>query len=560
MIKFILRYKLLLGINILFIIAISITEALQAILFQTVVDTVTGNLKYTISSLTIMSILFLLSVFFLETGSKVSAAALNKKVILDYKENMVKGFLTSSFKKKISNSEFISLINNDVKLIEENYIKSFICIAKDILLFVMSLFLLLRINIYLTIVIVLIGWLPIFIPLLLNKKNQRLKETYSKNLEIFLEKIREVSQGFEVIKSFNIEHKITNLIYADNTNLENAKFKSSSFEGMLGATSIVTGFTMFFINLLISGYFVLKGDITIGSMIAAVQLMNYIVNPLVSISQYTTRIKSVSKLIYKIEEKLLNKINTIDNHNLITEPINFEKSITIENLSYSYDNVRETLTNINLKIEKGKKYALVGESGCGKTTLLKILLNEINDYTGKVTIDNIDIQQIHPKILYDNITFIHQKIFMFKDTIKNNICLYNNFSDEQINLSIKQAGLSKTIQKHTNGYNTLIGEDGISLSGGEVQRVAIARSLIKNSQILLVDEATSALDNLTARAIENSLINLNQTVLSITHQLDKDILNKYDEIIVMKDGKIIEIGTFNDLVNRKGYFYYMYSM
>ncbi|MCI6693835.1 MAG: ABC transporter ATP-binding protein/permease [Clostridium sp.] len=560
MIKFILRHKLLLGINILFIIAISITEALQAILFQTVVDTVTGNLKYTISSLTIMSILFLLSVFFLETGSKVSAAALNKKVILDYKENMVKGFLTSSFKKKISNSEFISLINNDVKLIEENYIKSFICIAKDILLFVMSLFLLLRINIYLTIVIVLIGWLPIFIPLLLNKKNQRLKETYSKNLEIFLEKIREVSQGFEVIKSFNIEHKITNLIYADNTNLENAKFKSSSFEGMLGATSIVTGFTMFFINLLISGYFVLKGDITIGSMIAAVQLMNYIVNPLVSISQYTTRIKSVSKLIYKIEEKLLNKINTIDNHNLITEPINFEKSITIENLSYSYDNVRETLTNINLKIEKGKKYALVGESGCGKTTLLKILLNEINDYTGKVTIDNIDIQQIHPKILYDNITFIHQKIFMFKDTIKNNICLYNNFSDEQINLSIKQAGLSKTIQKHTNGYNTLIGEDGISLSGGEVQRVAIARSLIKNSQILLVDEATSALDNLTARAIENSLINLNQTVLSITHQLDKDILNKYDEIIVMKDGKIIEIGTFNDLVNRKGYFYYMYSM
>lgn len=560
MIKFILRHKLLLGINILFIIAISITEALQAILFQTVVDTVTGNLKYTISSLTIMSILFLLSVFFLETGSKVSAAALNKKVILDYKENMVKGFLTSSFKKKISNSEFISLINNDVKLIEENYIKSFICIAKDILLFVMSLFLLLRINIYLTIVIVLIGWLPIFIPLLLNKKNQRLKETYSKNLEIFLEKIREVSQGFEVIKSFNIEHKITNLIYADNTNLENAKFKSSSFEGMLRATSIVTGFTMFFINLLISGYFVLKGDITIGSMIAAVQLMNYIVNPLVSISQYTTRIKSVSKLIYKIEEKLLNKINTIDNHNLITEPINFEKSITIENLSYSYDNVRETLTNINLKIEKGKKYALVGESGCGKTTLLKILLNEINDYTGKVTIDNIDIQQIHPKILYDNITFIHQKIFMFKDTIKNNICLYNNFSDEQINLSIKQAGLSKTIQKHTNGYNTLIGEDGISLSGGEVQRVAIARSLIKNSQILLVDEATSALDNLTARAIENSLINLNQTVLSITHQLDKDILNKYDEIIVMKDGKIIEIGTFNDLVNRKGYFYYMYSM
>lgn len=237
----------------------------------------------------------------------------------------------------------------------------------------------------------------------------------------------------------------------------------------------------------------------------------------------------------------------------------FKDSIEIKNLTFSYDGKRNALSNINIKLDKGKKYTLVGESGCGKTTLLRVLLNHITDYEGQVLIDGVDIREFDPASYYRKVSIIQQNVFMFNDTLKNNICLYSECSEEELNEALKKSGLVQTVEKLPNGLDTIVGEGEVELSGGEMQRIAIARALIKKAEVLLIDEATAALDKVTASDIERVLINLDATVLAVTHKLDPDILKRYDEIFVMKDGEIIEMGTLDELLEKRGYFYYMYN-
>ena len=217
------------------------------------------------------------------------------------------------------------------------------------------------------------------------------------------------------------------------------------------------------------------------------------------------------------------------------------------------------MDNINLTLEKNKKYAIVGESGSGKSTLIKLLMRYYNDYSGSILIDNNDLKSIYSSDLYKNISMIQQNVFMFDDSIKENIRLYSNHDDDDILKSCERAGLSKLINNLPNGIDSLVGENGNKLSGGEKQRIAIARALINNTQILILDESTSALVNETAYNLENSLLDLKDlTLVTVTHKLIKNILNKYDEIIVMKNGSVVEKGSFEYLLSQKGYFYSLY--
>ncbi|EMT39723.1 ABC-type multidrug transport system, ATPase and permease components [Thermoanaerobacter thermohydrosulfuricus WC1] len=554
--KYILKYKLLILINAILIIFVSALKALQAILFKIIVDTSVGNLNYSISTLIWYSVGFLIAVFTAETLSKAASAAFNKKVLIDYKQSIIESFINSR-RRKITSSELISLLSNDVRMIETNYLTSLINIMEDVLLFIVSLYLILRINVYLTIVIFIFGWVPVIVPQLFTKINQELKGQYLKKLERFTNRIKEMAQGFEVIKAFNIESKILNMASKDNKDAEMAGYKSDAFQGFQGALSIVSGFAMFFVNILVATYLVLRGYITVGSMIAAVQLMNYIVNPLISASVYATKIKSVEKIADKIQKEIIDvskeKVSQGD------KPFEFKNSIEIKNLIFSYDGKRNALSNINIKLDKGKKYTLVGESGCGKTTLLRVLLNHITDYEGQVLIDGVDIREFDPASYYRKVSIIQQNVFMFSDTLKNNICLYSECGEEELIEALRQSGLVQVVEKLPKGLDTIVGEGEVELSGGERQRIAIARALIKKAEVLLIDEATAALDKVTASDIERTLINLDATVLAVTHKLDPEILKRYDEIFVMRDGEIIERGTLDELLEKRGYFYYMYN-
>ena len=300
-----------------------------------------------------------------------------------------------------------------------------------------------------------------------------------------------------------------------------------------------------------------KQSITVGTAIIIIQLSTHIVGPVKLSISLINQIRSVSLIAYKIETILEDTKDSFEDTNLS----NFVNSIEIKNLDFSYNEERKALDNINLSIDKNKKYAIVGESGSGKSTLIKLLMRYYNDYEGSILIDNNDLKNIYSSDLYKNMSMIQQNVFMFDDSIKENIKLYSNHTDDDIINACERSGLTKLIDKLPEGINSLVGENGNKLSGGEKQRIAIARALINNTQILILDESTSALDNETAYNLEHSLLNLDDlTLITVTHKLIKSILINYDEIIVMKNGKIIEKGSFNDLLNRKGYFYSLYTI
>ena len=211
------------------------------------------------------------------------------------------------------------------------------------------------------------------------------------------------------------------------------------------------------------------------------------------------------------------------------------------------------LDDITHKFEINKSYAVVGPSGSGKTTFMNLLLGRNNCYTGDIFYNEMDIKEISLDSLFEITSFVEQNVFVFDDSIINNITMYSNVDEELLDEVIDKAGLKELIKEK--GKNYRCGENGCNLSGGEKQRVSIARALIKKSQLLLLDEATSALDNETSELIINNLLKIDNIIkIMITHKLDEEILNKFDEIIVMKNGKIVEFGTYDELINNNSIF------
>ena len=454
-----------------------------------------------------------------------------------------------------NSGKYISILYNDIKIIEDNFLNNIFQVIASILSFSISIAVLFYISPVVVIFIVFFGVLGFIIPNALSKKLVIAKNDYSTNLEEITSVTKDLFSGFEVIKGFNISKKINQVFKYNSNNVETSKRKYSIIEAIIRGFSISFSVTIYLGVLILGGYLMYHNRITVGTAIIIIQLSTHIVGPVKTSISLINQIKSVSLIAKKIEDILKSSSEDIEENNLE----NFKNCIEINNLSFSYNEERKALDNINLVFEKNKKYAIVGESGCGKSTLIKLLMRYYNDYEGSIKIDDNDLKSIYSSDLYKNMSMIQQNVFMFDDTIKENIKLFANYSDEKVIKACKRSGIYNLIERLPNGIDSLVGENGSKLSGGEKQRIAIARSLINDTQILILDESTSALDNETAYNLESSLLELDDlTLIVVTHKLIKNILLNYDEIIVMRDGKIVEKGSFEELINLKGYFYSLY--
>lgn len=454
-----------------------------------------------------------------------------------------------------NSGKYISVLYNDIKLIEDNFLNNIFLVISSLLSFFISLCALFYISPYIVIFISIFGVLGFIIPNALSKKLVIEKNEYSRNLEEITSVTKDLFSGFEVIKGFNISKKINKIFVKNSLNVENSKRKCSILEAIIKGFSLAFSVTIYLGVLILGGYLMYKKSISIGIAIIIIQLSTHIVGPVKTSISLINQIKSVSLIGKKVEDIL-----NVNNESEESEEIkNFRDCIDIKDLNFSYTKERNALKNINLKFERNKKYAIVGESGCGKSTLIKLIMRYYNEYEGKITIDNKDLNKIYSSDLYKTISMIQQNVFMFDDSIKENIRLFSNYSDESVIESCKRSGIMGLINRIEDGIDSLVGENGNKLSGGEKQRIAIARALINETKILILDESTSALDNETAYSLEKSLLNLeNLTMIVVTHKLIKNLLTDYDEIIVMKDGMVIEKGSFEELIDIKGYFYSLY--
>ena len=555
--RYTLKYKYQFLCRIITISLVALASICFDFLMGFIVDIFASGDSSKFAAITIASISLIVIMFLTEY--------IDGLIMSSYIKNTVNYLRTDIFSKIINkdikdfsldnSGKYISILYNDIKIIEDSFFNNLFQVISCIISFTISLVVLFSISPSIVIFISIFGFLGFIIPNTLSKKLVVQKNEYSENLEQVTSITKDLFSGFEVIKGFNISNKINKIFNTASNNVETSKKKYSILEAIIRGFSLSFSVTIYLGVLLLGGYLMYKKSITVGTAIIIIQLSTHIVGPVKLSISLINQIRSVYLIADKIENILKNTNDSFEN----TKLDNFTNSIEIKNLTFSYNKERKALDNINLDIYKNKKYAIVGESGSGKSTLIKLLMRYYNDYEGSILIDNHNLKNIYGSDLYKNMSMIQQNVFMFDDTIKENIRLYSNHTDDDIINSCERSGLTKLIDRLPEGINSLVGENGNKLSGGEKQRIAIARALINNTQILILDESTSALDNETAYNLEKSLLNLDDlTLITVTHKLIKSILINYDEIIVMKNGKIIEKGKFNDLLNKKGYFYSLY--
>ncbi|MCI6000943.1 MAG: ABC transporter ATP-binding protein/permease [Finegoldia magna] len=463
-----------------------------------------------------------------------------KSFMIDYRKSIIDSYVLNEG--QMLSSDFLNTVNQTAIKLKDMFVMPFLKNIRYAILFIGASIYLLYINKIIFLIIVVCSVLPLIIPQIFNKKNQKLRMDSIGENEQFIAKSKEITDGFETIKSFGIEDKIINLFEKLNKTNQKKLFLANRFNVFHMAFSIFISMLGIVSALVTATYLSSKGLITAGEIGAIIQLSNYIVDPVTTIPANVISIKSVELEMKRID-KMIAKKNTNSKER---EEFKLDNQISIKNLSFKYGD-NEVLKGISLDLEKGKKYAIVGESGSGKSTLANILLRRLDYENGSVKFDDTELKRIDEDDFYSNISLVSQNVFLFNDTLKNNVCLYNDYSQSDFERSIEKSKLNSVIEDLEEKENTVLGEYGTSLSGGEKQRVSISRALIKNSSFVIMDEATSSLDIKTARAIENTLLSLNQTVLVITHRIDESILKKYDKIFLLEDGIITQSGDYSDI-------------
>lgn len=463
-----------------------------------------------------------------------------KSFMIDYRKSIIDSYVLNEG--EMLSSDFLNTVNQTTTKLKDMFVMPFLKNIRYAILFIGASIYLLYINKIIFFIIVICSVLPLIIPQIFNKKNQQLRMDSIGENEQFIAKSKEITDGFETIKSFGIEDKIINLFEKLSKTNQKKLFLANRFNVFHMAFSIFISMLGIVSALVTATYLSSKGLITAGEIGAIIQLSNYIVDPVTTIPANVISIKSVEMEMKRID-KMIAKKNTNSKER---EKFKLDNQISIKNLSFKYGD-NEVLKGISLDFEKGKKYAVVGESGSGKSTLANILLRRLDYENGSVKFDDTELKCIDEDDFYSNISLVSQNVFLFNDTLKNNVCLYNDYSQSDFERSIEKSKLNSVIEDLEEKENTVLGEYGTSLSGGEKQRVSISRALIKNSSFVIMDEATSSLDIKTARAIENTLLSLNQTVLVITHRIDESILKKYDKIFLLEDGRITQSGDYSDI-------------
>lgn len=455
-----------------------------------------------------------------------------------------------------NSSLYISALTNDIQTIEQGYLGNTFSIVECILVFIGALALMLWYSPLLTLIAIGLSIFPLIASLLVGDRVARAEKAVSDQNATYTATLKDSLSGFSVIKSFKAEAQMLAIFRENIKKLSATQCKKQKLDIIIETLGSVAGVTAQIGVFLFGAYLALSGKgITAGTTVIFVQLMNFILNPIGALPGLLAQRKAAKALVTKIAEALQANIReeTASEHKTLTQ------GIAVNYLSFRYEPEKPVLQNINCTFELGKKYAIVGASGSGKSTLLNLLMASYPNYEGTISYDDRELRQIDSSDLYETQSIIQQNVFVFNATIRENITMFRDFPEEAIAEAIRLSGLSALIAEKGEDY--LCGENGSSLSGGEKQRISIARSLLKRAQVLLVDEATAALDAETAYNVTSAILQLEGiTAIVVTHALDENLLKQYDGILTLKNGSIVESGTFGELIDKKGYFYSLFTV
>lgn len=485
------------------------------------------------------SVLFLVYTLMTTSINSIMKSTYRKKLKTDLGEDLYSSLMNQSYstfkKEKIGNQ--LSLFTNDIKMVDEYYFYPILSMIVDIIVSVIILIYILRIHIFVGLMMVVIAVATLLVPKMMEKRLKKYSNQLSSYSGIYNSKLKEIFQNFDIILDLGV---LKQFVDKGKEWIENMEYKQRNVNMAISLTGnwancIAATFQLIF--MLVIGLMILYGHLDMiymmPIMMPIVNVSNNFISNLNDISSNLAGFKSVSD----VNSKLL---NIIDSHGQANKFVsNYDGNIYLEHVSFGYTESKMIIDDLSFKFEKGKKYAIVGPSGSGKSTILKLILGYYPVQKGNVSV--LDSK---------NVSMIHQESHIFDDTIRNNLNMELVQTDETLLKCMEFVDLPEF------KLDQNICEDGSNLSGGQVQRIGIARTIAHLKEVLLCDEITASLDAQTAIEIENRILDLKEeTVLYVTHKYFDETLKKFDCILVFKQGRIVEQGSFEELMKNKEYFY-----
>lgn len=436
-----------------------------------------------------------------------------------------------------SRSEYLSHLINDINLFEETFFNRLLNLVFRGGAYIASLLILAFFSPSFALVIFLTSLAVFALMRTLEGKTERLQEGISDANSKVTTNIQNTFDGLTLLKLNRVEGAFLDKNLHAIDSLESKKQTYHVFtEGQRFLTRTLN--LVIFIGILLYALSLLEQGISATQMTFMIVLANGCIWPLEQVFPMLNELKGSLKIFKKMTEFDQNLTHMGQG----SESFALKEAINLSNLSFGYDNTL-LLKDVNLKLEHGKKYIIKGASGAGKSTLMKLMSRTYANYTGTIDLDGVPISDIQSEDFNRHVAFIDQDVFLFEDSLLNNIALYHPLSSQRLDKAIAASGLSELVASEAQGVEKVLTENGKNLSGGQRQRIAIARALAKHVDILFADEATSSLDPQMGAQVEETLLNLPCTLIAISHRYYPGITERYDGVIVVKNGRVQMVTT-----------------
>lgn len=456
-----------------------------------------------------------------------------RRAIVSAKSNYMKRLFDKNINEFQSdnNAKYLSILTNDTNTIETNYIDSIYEVVINLLNFIVSALVIGTVSPLALGVCLGMGILSTLVSVVISKPLQKHHRHRSELYSGYTAYIKEVLSAFHIIKSNDLGSKIfEDYTHRSKTIQDKGYTIDKVFTYINGLNRL--NFSLAFYGIMIyTVYLGISGALSVGGVVLIMNNMEKVTQPISQLGEILPKIFSAKLLFAKIETSLENA----DLHEESLTLEQFDQEITFENVGFSFED-NTVLHGVNLSFQKGGKYLIVGPSGGGKSTLLRLLRKYYRPQDGKILVDGKNLDDITKLSYFNHLSNVEQQVFLFEDTIRNNLSLYKDFSDAELNKAIEGAGLCNFIANLPNGLDSMLYENGKNISGGERSRLAIARALLQKTELLFLDEAFSSLDSQTAKSIEKTLLSLKDiTIINVSHVVFEETRRAYTKVITVKN-------------------------
>ena len=512
------------------------------------------NLEYIINLLIAVVILYVISAVFSYLQSFL-LLDITTDISYNLRKDLIEKIthLSMGDLDKNTRGDILSRITNDVDSLQSGIVQTFNQLLTGVVTIIGVTVMMLSINLWLTLTTVILVPIAFFIIMKITKFSQ---DYYLKQLEYrgrLNGQIEESFTGHEIIRSFNQEEESMNIFEEENENWYEQEWKSKFFSSLSGPFVHFISNLQYVIISVLGAVLVLQKAISVGDILAFIQYSKNFTTPIEQITRIMNMIQTAMAASERIFEFLEIDVEENPSEKQIKE---INEEISFENVNFGYNEDELIIKDLSFKVKKGEKIAIVGETGAGKTTIVKLLMRFYDLNGGEIKIDGVNINEYDKHSVRSLVGMVLQDTWLFNDTIFNNI-RYGKLdaSDEEVIAASKEAHADNFIMQGPEGYQMMLNEDADNISHGQKQLLTIARTILSNKQILILDEATSSVDTRTEKLIQKAMDRLmkDRTSFIIAHRLST--VRDADKIIVIDDGRIIEQGTHEELLEQKGYYY-----